>query len=430
MPHHEGMKPVAILFSRYRAFKEEERLDLAPLTVVIGKNGGGKSVLMRLPALLAGGLTDIGSMPLDLSAGGIHHASRFEDLVHQRSAQPFMLGAEGRDSDGSLWTFRTTMRHVVETYSLAIERFELLRNGEDALRITAASPEDVGKPDGNFEVWSSISTSVVKAPKWHGLFPVSLPERKDDEDLLISVRGQFASAFGNPSYLGPFRSESGTSGRVPRQGVSTLGARGENALEILGDDSLRGDGELTQAVADWFSTALGSATVMKTEGGVPRLMVRDPNRNLDVELAETGAGFSQILPVAVQALGRLAGVFESAISIVEQPELHLHPGVHGEVADLVLLQTKQLPDVPYLVETHSEQFVTRLRRRVAEGEIEPDMIQIVSMWHRSDYADPEETMRVIRIDKSGNTSSWPIGVFDEAFEDLVHIRQAGAASGQ
>lgn len=430
VPHDGRMKPVAILFSRYRAFKDEGRLQLAPLTVVIGKNGGGKSVLMRLPALLAGGLADIGAMPLDLNAGGILHAARFEDLVHQRSAQPFMLGAEGLAADGSVWAFRTTMRHVVESYSLAIEKFELLHNGELELEVSADSPEDVGKPCGSFKVWNPESSDVVKECQWQGLFPVELPGRPDDEEKLTRVREQFVQAFASPSYLGPFRAETGASSRVPRQGTKTLGSRGENALEILGDNTLRGDGKLADAVAEWFSDSLGNATVMTTEGGIPRLMVRDAARNLDVELTETGAGFSQVLPVAVQALGRVAGVIESPISVVEQPELHLHPGVHGDVADLIATQAKAMPDVPYLVETHSEQFITRLRRRVAEGDIEPQSIQIISVWHRATLADDEEAMRVIEIDKFGNTSSWPMGVFDEAFDDLVHIRQAAALSGQ
>jgi recombinational DNA repair ATPase RecF len=103
----------ALLFSRYRAFREATRLDFAPLTVIIGKNGGGKSVLTRLPLLIAGGLAAQAEASLDLTAGGISHAARYEDLIYQRSAQPFSLGAEISDGNRTL-RFVTTIRHVAE----------------------------------------------------------------------------------------------------------------------------------------------------------------------------------------------------------------------------------------------------------------------------------------------------------------------------
>jgi hypothetical protein len=101
--------PTALLFSRYRAFREFTRLELAPLTVIIGKNGGGKSVLTRLPLLLASGLDPEAEAPLDLGAGGVSHSARFEDLIYQRSAQPFCLGAEISENGRTL-RFVTTLR--------------------------------------------------------------------------------------------------------------------------------------------------------------------------------------------------------------------------------------------------------------------------------------------------------------------------------
>src|SRR4051812_37171940 len=105
------MIPTALIFSRYKSFKERVVLNLAPLNVIIGRNGSGKSVISRLPLLLASGLKDEAEAPVDLFAGGVLHSSRYEDLIYERSAQPFELGAQIGQGLGSL-RFITTLRFV------------------------------------------------------------------------------------------------------------------------------------------------------------------------------------------------------------------------------------------------------------------------------------------------------------------------------
>jgi hypothetical protein len=94
-------------------------------------------------------------------------------------------------------------------------------------------------------------------------------------------RSLFEKVFASPSYLGPFRSEQGALRRIPRQGIRDLGPRGERALDFLADDGLRGDGMLVRAVEDWFEAAMGGNRVkLERAGDLPRLLVRDPIRNI------------------------------------------------------------------------------------------------------------------------------------------------------
>ena len=421
------MQPTAIFFSRYRAFKEEVRVNLPPLTLIIGKNGGGKSILTRLPLLIAGGLAQQAESPIDLSAGNVRHAARYEDLVHQRSAQPFMLGAE--ISDGTtVWQFRTTLRHMVENHALAFEKFELFEGGTALLTLTLATPEDLGRKDGEFAlVRHGAPDAAVRGVAFIGLFPRGITDQPEASEVLARVRIGFERAFRAPAYLGPFRSEQGATGRVPRQGVQTLGPRGEGALDLLGDNSLRNDGELMRSVEEWFDRAMdGNRIIIDGGGGIPRLLVRDRAHNIDVELAETGAGFAQVLPIIVQIFGNDQGHLVNSLSIFEQPDLHLHPAAHGSVADLFVQSVKGGTQSRYLCETHSEQFITRIRRRIAEGELSPEAVQIISVGHQSAEDSEPEPLRVVKIDRFGNVDAWPIGVFDEAFDDLVALREAAA----
>jgi predicted ATPase len=401
-------------------------LELTPLTVIIGKNGGGKSVLTRLPLILASGLASQAESPLDLTAGGISHGARFEDLIYQRSAQPFSLGAE-ISASGRTLKFVTTLRHVVERHSLAVEAFELSEGGQLTVSLKAARPEDIGNPAGMFvaQFGPDSAERQVRA-KIAGLFPTEIDGDADASSRLLECRRLFEGAFASPSYLGPFRSEQGALPRIPRQGVHDLGPCGERALDIVGDDLLRGDGELVRAVEDWFEGAMGGNRLkLERAGDLPRLLVHDPIRSVDVDIGDTGAGFAQVFPIVVQALARRMGRISGSIVIVEQPELHLHPAAHGDVADLIGETVSTCAsDIRYICETHSEQVITRLRRRVAEGRLSDGTVKLASVGHQSAMDDAIEPLRSIGLDALGNPDSWPVGVFNEAFDDLVLLREA------
>jgi predicted ATPase len=423
--------PTALLFSRYRAFSESTRLDIAPLTIIVGRNGSGKSVLTRLPLLLASGLDSKAEAPIDLTAGGVNHAARFEDVIYQRSAQPFSIGAEISDGHQTL-RFLTTLRHVVESHSLAIEGFELFESEKPFANLKLARPEDLGKPNGLFvgTFGDDMAQRTVRLTTL-GLFPVGVEGDTEKSARLAQMRGSFEKAFIPISYLGPFRAEQGSIPRIPRQGVHDLGPRGERALDIVGDDRLRGDGSLVEAVEDWFETYMGGNRVkLQLAGDMPRMLVHDPIRNVDVDINETGAGFAQAFPIVVQAFATRSSRLGSHLVIVEQPELHLHPGAHGDIADLIIdTVLKCRGRVRYLCETHSEQFITRVRRRIAESKIAASEVKIGSVGFQRELGDAPEALRMIGFDVLGSPDSWPAGVFDEAFDDLVHLREATLRAG-
>ncbi|WP_428667871.1 hypothetical protein [Reyranella sp.] len=418
------MIPVALNFSRYRAFREESRVELAPLTLIIGKNGGGKSVLTRLPLLLASGLSSVAEAPLNLTAGGITHATRYEDLIFLRSGLPFSLGAEISDGSTTL-RFKTTLQHIVEQHALGIVAFELQKNGENVVAMNLSTLEDLGKPTANFQVRFASGSATENQVGIIGIFPAEIFGQQERTAELLDARSYFEKAFNRPSYLGPFRAEQGSLSRMPHQGVKDLGPRGERSLDLVGDDALRGNGDLVRAVASWFETNLGGNRVDLVHEGFPRIMVYDALRKISVDLVDTGVGFAQVLPIVVQALARQSGKLQSPFIIVEQPELHLHPAAHGGVADLIIATVKKCGSgLRYFCETHSEQIISRIRRRVAEGILPPESVKIVSVGHQASANDPIESLRTIHIDKLGNLDSWPIGVFEEAFDDLVHQREA------
>jgi hypothetical protein len=84
---------------------------------------------------------------------------------------------------------------------------------------------------------------------------------------------------------------------------------------------------------------------------------------VEVGLADVGFGVSQLLPLVVQSLGS-----EKQIITIEQPEVHVHPRLQAEIADLLIEGIQEPRNHQFIVETHSEHLILRLLRRIRETE--------------------------------------------------------------
>ena len=420
------MRVSALSWTRYRSFKERQRVEVAPITLIIGRNGSGKSVISRLPVLLGSGVAEDAVDPLDLSAGGVTHASTYQDLVHSRSRLPFSLGAEVAE-ENKRFEFETSLRYVSEHRSLAVEAFWLTYQNERCLHAELSDEGQLTSYSPRYEVTIDGQKSVMEL-HFSGLLPDINSFNGILRQLLSDGLTAIRVALPTPSYLGPFRVEAGNFNRAPGQRVRSLGARGEHAIELLAEDQVRFGGDMVRGVSDWFSQALNQGISIDVSGDQTRLLVADHRSQTDVSLADTGAGFSQVLPVVVQHYAYRKERLPASTLIVEQPELHLHPGAHGAVMDLALqtVATAEHARTPNcLFETHSEQIIMRLRRRIAEG-FDPDKVALWSLNHRETIEDDavEDALRVIKFDMFGDPDAWPVGVFEEALDDLTALRRA------
>lgn len=159
----------------------------------------------------------------------------------------------------------------------------------------------------------------------------------------------------------------------------------------------------------------------KTPGGFDsaKVLFFTPNSAKAVSPSNMGIGFSQMMPLVASAFGS-----ENRLIAIEQPELHVHPALQTELADLFIQSTKERRN-RFLIETHSEHLILRLLRRVREttdGDLEnpshalrPEDLCVL-------YVEPtDEGSRVIElpVTPDGDFSRpWPKGFFEERSAEL------------
>jgi len=135
-----------------------------------------------------------------------------------------------------------------------------------------------------------------------------------------------------------------------------------------------------------------------------------------VDLPDVGVGVSQVLPVLTQLFYAPAG----SIIIMEQPEIHLHPSAQSALADVMIdaihsRENGEDRNIQLIIETHSEHFLRRLQRRIAEEVVKQEKVAAY-------FADTTRTpaqLEPLQIDAFGNITNWPDNFFGDEMGDII-----------
>jgi predicted ATPase len=141
------------------------------------------------------------------------------------------------------------------------------------------------------------------------------------------------------------------------------------------------------------------------------LFVKNQN-GVELGFQDVGSGISYILPI-------LTSIWYYEISLIEQPELHLHPKAQCEIADAFIASSYY--GASSIIETHSEHLLLRVARRIRETtnnngfneelKLQP---QDVSIYYFDPQPDGTTKVKKIRLDKQGELLDlWPGGFFSE-----------------
>lgn len=447
----------------FKAWKDTGELRLAPLTVLFGANSSGKSSLGHLllalkqtaasadrkRALHTGdetSLIDVGTF-LDC----LHGRNRETELEFTLDwSMPKTLSVRNPLKpdelfDGSHLLLNTALVASAQDQPVVRKlRYELHDATETALSATFTRSSDA-KIQLKADPYKLVRAQGRKWPlepaeKFYRVSDRSLA-RYQNADFLADFALEVERNLASLSYLGPLRDHPrrtyGWSGNTPED----VGQRGEFAIAcILAAETAnrtlnRGYKKkkhtFAEFIANWLVDLgiIDAFEVERTAAGRKDYEVKVTTRGgaTQVALPDVGFGVSQVLPALVQVFYCPAG----STVWMEQPEIHLHPQVQAEMADVFISAVKAyengLPrNVQLIIESHSEHFLNRLQRRIAEGEIEPDEVAIYFAKPGLKGADLEE----LKVNIFGDITNWPDNFFGDEMGDIVARTSAAAKRRQ
>jgi hypothetical protein len=417
--------------TNYRGFASRQSVELRPITVVLGRNNAGKSALVRAPVMLAAGIRTESGEPLDIDGISEELLDSFADLIHGSPAGEARITVEvAVRAQGGLFQLVATILHMPQRYRQVVESLDLSRDGALAGRLVRSSDS----PDpARFSVYDAhIGSHVVStAVAFRGLLPASLIDvPAAAASVMTEVGRHIRDAYPTVRYLGPFRDRPHRRYRLPGRMRTEVGAAGEYAAGILASDLARDEGQLIRRVNADLADHLPGWRVDATERGGTWAIVltSSDDPSVQVNLADTGTGVAQVLPIFVQrAIDVVKPAGRPILEIVEQPELHLHPAAHAMLADLYLTAVRDT-STRFLIETHSETFLLRLRRRIAEGAYGASSSTVAVYF--VDREGRESVVRPVHIDADGNVDYWPDGVFTEDYDETRALVRAQRLRGE
>lgn len=418
------MTLVRMALGSYRCFAQRQDVELCPVTVVLGKNNSGKSALVRAPVFFNTGIRTDSPAPLDLDVLGEEFLDSFADLIYGNRPHGSIDIELGFESKHGPLRMAATVQHIDEYQSQVVSFLEL-QAGEVLARLDW-EPQD---PPENITYTVQFSKQSFRGVPviFEGLLPSRIPSGLVPEDLishLVNTGTAIRESYPTVRYFGPFRDRPQRRYRLPARMPTEVGVSGEYAAGILASDIARQQGRLVQQVNQDLADNLPGWSIGVVErGGMYSVMLTSSDDDsLTVNLADAGTGVAQVLPIFVQrAVDVLNPPSRPVLEIIEQPELHLHPAAHTALADLYLYAA-QRTGVRFIIETHSETLLLRLRRRIAEG-LDPASVAIYFV----DHTDGAACSRRIRIAENGNLDYWPHGVFSEDYEETRALASAQLA---
>ncbi|WP_240372051.1 DUF3696 domain-containing protein [Brevibacterium zhoupengii] len=468
-PESPGRFLSSVILENFKSISEETEIPLRPLTVVYGKNSAGKSSVLQSLLLLkqsvhanefaaSGQVIDLGSY-----AGVLNNHNREKTLkIGVKFSSNPKIDSDHVVPSPSENRYVSVGWSNVNSASSQFPSSLCVGLGEKTIELTGNSdePDTLNLPTDAIETFVGTTfqdlayyppNKPTKGGQGKRLaqklnrekifsIPISLSNLRlhsisrnivtkishFDSDFRRGLYGSYLnrglaywSAVGEElynlvnrmSYIGPLRqSPSRFSHRVEASG------RLDMPFYLLDNESER------MEVSRWLSRLgtnyeLDVVNPIRPEyrdavGDMASMLLTDSRSGIQVTPADVGFGISQVLPIVTELLVRM-----DSIVLIEQPEIHLHPAMQAELADLLIESTSASGRANQVIaETHSETLVLRVQRRIREGVLSSDDVAVL-------YVDqnPDGTgfVQELRLDSSGEfIDSWPNGFFDEQFDEI------------
>lgn len=436
----------------FKAWKDTGPIRLAPLTVIFGANSAGKSSLGHLLlALQQTARSTDRKRALHLGdTSSLIDLGTFADCLHGHDltqSLEFEIGwslpraLEVRDP------LQAAVRYQGDHMRLAVElvagksaqpevqalSYVLGSDAEDVLDVSLRRDDKrkftLSSQRYGFKMADGRKWPLEEPEKFYRLSDVSNARFKNAgflADFALATEAMLDSL----SYLGPLRNHPQRIYQWSGDTPSSVGQMGEYAIAAIlaaqseGRMLNRGPKRAKQGFATFIAAWLKDLGVIHDFSVKPvaegrkeyEVLVRTHAKAPEVKITDVGFGVSQVLPALVQAFY----CPPNSTVWMEQPEIHLHPQVQAELADVFISATQARENgrarhVQLIVESHSEHFLNRLQRRVAEGAVAPEDVAVY-FCRRAGAATELEPLQ---LNMFGEIENWPEHFFGDEMADIA-----------
>lgn len=438
----------SLRIQNFKAWKDTGEIRLAPLTVIFGANSAGKSSLGHLMlALKQTAASSDRRRPIYLGdAGSLIDLGTFADCIYGHNVKASLSFSLGWELPSSLRVKDPLSSKEFVGNALKLETSIREQNGQpiaESITYKMSANEnqvlDVSihrKPTNKYKLESNTygfvhtvgrQWGLPQAMKFYG-FPDEAKAYHQNAGFVSDLELQTESMLRNFYYLGPLRVHPRRTYPWAGNAPADVGGQGEYCIAAIlaAKDNLlsRGPKKRTYPfevfVAQWLRDLglIHNFQVKAIAEGRKEfeVLVQTSPETALVKLPDVGFGISQVLPTLVQAFYAPP----NATVWMEQPEIHLHPQVQANLADVFICAIKARENghernVQLIIESHSEHFLNRLQRRVAEGEVTTDDVAVYFCRRNGKSVELEP----LRLNLYGEIENWPENFFGDEMADIA-----------
>ncbi len=431
-----------ITLENVRGFAGVHTVEIRPITILIGENSSGKTTLLAaISAALNRGFPTTDNLfnraPFEL--GSFDTIATYRGGSYGR-AESFSIGWHANDKSISA-TFKN---------SSGTPRVDSVVVTDGGDRLTASKTSDHFEFELQFSPQKKGASTQKRGTKGETVkFKTKLDTmrafRIEDAPQYYIGSFEFKSARSSNLALGnepAFNALFKLSGRygggsLHATALAPLRTRPKRTYDEVGEDFKPEGDHVPQVLARLLATkeasakqigalmAYGSASGLFHKIDVKRLgkqpsdpfQVRIKMKGPDANLVDVGYGVSQSLPIVIDSI--MAP--NNEVLLVQQPEVHLHPKAQAALGsffvDLTSSSRKQ-----FVIETHSDYLVDRVRMAIAERKITASKVQLLYLERKG----LDITIHELRLDDLGNVTNAPASYRDFFLQEEIKLMTRGS----
>jgi len=432
----------ALRLRNFKCFEDSGRIELAPLTLLFGRNNSGKSSILQCLLLLRQTLDSPEYGPRLNIRGPLYPAGSYVDMVHQHRAQQHIRfefgirldhGAHHAeielefDSDEPRAPRVTRLDVRGDDVEALVLRRGVGRGGPYELLIGGVNLGGERKANFHFPV-NQFLPLIGKEPRRVGR---PSPAREAAREFARKAMGEFEEILAGLRAVGAFRRQPERRYEFQGRAPDAVDAVGEHVVSALIEDATRRGrrGKLLEAVNRGLK-AVGRVRLMPLRrlskaARIYEVRLRDTDSGRWANFADVGFGIGQAFPVFVEGIRTPPG----HLFVVQEPEIHLHPDAQLAMADF--LYDLAANGVYVIAETHSEHVLLRVRHRVARAAGDGRRSSAlgprdVSIVHVSRTSDGTGRAQRLPIDELGQIRKWPKDFMEEATQERMALLETVA----